>query len=147
MGPGDKTMPRPTTIHAALEKKRRQPEAVLQHVGEGEDIIVGMRNCEPATVLDAMEAHAVRLFGVRAHQMLPCRERRYMHGVYPGLRHVSWFLSPAGRLSARGPATWCPTTSARCESSIRKRTRRLIAIAHPRFRDELEQKAEKVNYL
>jgi hypothetical protein len=25
------------------------------------------------------------------------RERRYMHGVFPGLRHVSWFLSPANR--------------------------------------------------
>ena len=29
--------------------------------------------------------------------MIPFRERRYMHGAFRGLRHVSWFLSPANR--------------------------------------------------
>jgi acyl-CoA hydrolase len=29
--------------------------------------------------------------------MLPLRLRRYIDGAYPGLRHVSWFLSPASR--------------------------------------------------
>src|SRR5215204_5897016 len=29
--------------------------------------------------------------------MFPYRERHYIHGVFPGLRHVSWFLSPANR--------------------------------------------------
>jgi acyl-CoA hydrolase len=87
----------PPTIRAALTEKRRRPEAVLEHIGEGDDIIVGMFNCEPLTVIDALEADAERLSGVRIHQMFPYRERRYMHGDFPGLRHVSWFLSPANR--------------------------------------------------
>jgi acyl-CoA hydrolase len=32
-------------------------------------------------------------------------------------------------------------------SSIRERTRRLIGIAHPKFRDELAHKARAMNYL
>ena len=32
-------------------------------------------------------------------------------------------------------------------SSIRERTRKLIGVAHPKFRDELERKARGVNYL
>jgi acyl-CoA hydrolase len=88
---------RPPTIRAALTEKRCQPEAMLEHIGEGDDVIVGMYNSEPLTVLDALEAGAERLSDVRIHQMFPYRERRYMHGVFPGLRHVSWFLSPANR--------------------------------------------------
>jgi hypothetical protein len=87
----------PPTIRAALTEKRCQPEAVLEHIDEGDDVIVGMFNSEPLTVLDALEAMAERLSDVWIHQMFPCRERRYMHGVFPGLRHVSWFLSPANR--------------------------------------------------
>ena len=32
-------------------------------------------------------------------------------------------------------------------NSIRERTRKLIAVAHPRFRDELERKAREIGYL
>jgi acyl-CoA hydrolase len=70
---------------------------VLEHIDEGDDVIVGMFNSEPLTVLDVLEANPERLSDVRIHQMFPYRERRYMHGVFPGLRHVSWFLSPANR--------------------------------------------------
>ena len=90
-------MTHPPTIHAALAEKQCQPEAVLEHIDEGDDLIAGMFNSEPLTVLDALESNAEQLSGVRIHQMLPHRERRYMHGVFPGLRHVSWFLSPANR--------------------------------------------------
>ena len=69
----------------------------MGHIDEGDDLVVGMFNSEPLTVLDALEADADRLSGVRIHQMFPYRERRYMHGAFPGLRHVSWFLSPANR--------------------------------------------------
>src|SRR5215203_2584153 len=88
---------RPPAIRAALTEKRCQPEAVMKHIGDGGDLVVGMFNSEPLTVLDALEADAERLSGVRVHQMFPYRERRYMHGVFSGLRHVSWFLSPANR--------------------------------------------------
>jgi acyl-CoA hydrolase len=89
------------TIRATLTDRLRRPEAVLDHIGEGDDLIVGMFNSEPLTVLDAIEANAERLPGVRIHQMFPFRERRYMHGAFPDLRHVSWFLSPANREAFR----------------------------------------------
>src|SRR5918912_4029860 len=97
MSAEDVTVTKPPTIGAALTNKRRLPEAVVEHITEGDDLIAGMANSEPATVLDAIEAHAERVSGVRIHQMLPFRERRYMHGHFPGLSHVSWFLSPADR--------------------------------------------------
>src|SRR5919206_1867254 len=97
MSAEDVSVTKPPAIGAALAKKRRLPEAVVEHITEGDDLITGMANSEPATVLDAIETHAERLSGVRIHQMLPFRERRYMHGHFPGLRHVSWFLSPADR--------------------------------------------------
>jgi hypothetical protein len=86
MSAEDVTVAKPPTIGAALAKKRRSPEAVVEHITEGDDLIIGMVNSEPATVLDAIEAHAERLSRVRIHQMLPFRERRYMHGHLPGLR-------------------------------------------------------------
>src|SRR4028118_506289 len=97
MAIGNQAKTHPPTIRTALAEKQCQPEAVLEHIGEGDDVIVGMFNSEPLTVIDALEANAERLSGVRIHQMFPYRERRYMHGDFPGLRHVSWFLSPANR--------------------------------------------------
>ena len=83
-----------TGLAAAIARRRCAPEAVLERIEEGADLIVGLANGEPVTVLDAIEAHGDRLRGVRIHQMLPLRERSYMKGAVPGLRHVSWFLSP-----------------------------------------------------
>src|ERR687890_750289 len=97
MAIGNQGTTRPPAIRAALSEKRCQPEAVLEHIGEGDDLVVGMFNSEPLTVLDALEAESGRLSGVRIHQMFPYRERRYRHGAFSGLRHVSWFLSPANR--------------------------------------------------
>ena len=97
MAVGDQAKSHPPTVRAALAEKQCQPEAVLEHIDEGDDVIVGMFNSEPLTVLDVLEANPERLSDVRIHQMFPYRERRYMHGVFPGLRHVSWFLSPANR--------------------------------------------------
>src|SRR5919199_2565621 len=97
MAISNKATTRPRAIRAALTEKRCQPEAVLEHIAEGDDLVVGMFNSEPLTVLDALEADAERLSGVRIHQMFPYRERPYMHGAFSGLRQVSWFLSPANR--------------------------------------------------
>jgi Ni,Fe-hydrogenase maturation factor len=81
--------PKPPTIVAALQRSRRPSEAVLDHVGDGDDLIVGLAKGEPATVMDALEAGAGKLRDVRVHQMFPLRERRYMGGELTGLRHVS----------------------------------------------------------
>jgi acyl-CoA hydrolase len=97
MANGNRVKTHPPTIRAALAEKQYEPEAVLEHINAGDDVIVGMFNSEPLTVLDALEANAERLSDVRIHQMFPYRERPYMHGIFPGLRHVSWFLSAVNR--------------------------------------------------
>lgn len=89
----------PRGISAQIEAKRRKPQDVLGHIRDGGNVIVGMGNGEPRTVVDAIEAGAPALEGVRLHQMLPMRPRPYIEGEVDGLRHVSWFLSPQSRAS------------------------------------------------
>jgi acyl-CoA hydrolase len=74
------------------------PEAVLEHIPPGADVILPMANGEPVTLLDTLEAHNERLEGVRLHQMHALHERPYIHGAFGDrMRHVSYFLSPATR--------------------------------------------------
>src|SRR5918911_270084 len=130
MAAGDFIATKPPTIGKTLAKKRHPPEAVVEHISEGDDLIVGMANSEPATVLDAIEAHAERLSSVRIHQMLPFRERRYMHGHFPGLRHVSWFLSPANRDAFHnGACELVPNNFSEVPSLMRRSTRCSLVLA------------------
>jgi acyl-CoA hydrolase len=87
----------PQPIKAALADRFGEPDAVLEWVEPGMDVIVGAANGEPVKTLDAIEAAAGRLSDVRLHQMIPLRARRYIDGAFPGLRHVSWFLGPHNR--------------------------------------------------
>ena len=80
-----------------LSERRREPEAVLEHIADGAHVVVGVANGEPMRLLDTIEAHADRFHDVRLHQMFPVRKRRYIDGAFPGLRHVSWFLAPPNR--------------------------------------------------
>jgi acyl-CoA hydrolase len=127
---GNQTKTHPPTIRAALAEKQCQPEAVLEHIGEGDDVIVGMFNSEPLTILDALEANAERLSGVRIHQMFPHRARRYMHGVFPGLRHVSWYLSPANREAFhKDTCDLVPNNFSEVPSLMRRTTRCSLVLA------------------
>lgn len=80
-----------------LTALRRSPDAVLDHVGPGANVVVGAANGEPVALVDALEAAGERLQDVRLHQMLAMRRRRYIDGEIPGMRHVSYFLSPPNR--------------------------------------------------
>lgn len=86
-----------TPVADLIAAARRPADAVLEHVRPGSQVVVQSFNGEPATVLDALEAAGDRLDGVRLHQMLAPRPRPSIEGKVPGLRHVSWFLSPATR--------------------------------------------------
>ncbi len=87
----------PPSIADELNRRRRPPEAVVEALVPGANIVVGAANGEPVGIVDAIEAAAGQLEDVRLHQMLALRHRPYIDGAYPGLRHVSWFLSPATR--------------------------------------------------
>jgi acyl-CoA hydrolase len=74
------------------------PDAVLDHVGPGTDLIVPLAAGEPVSLLDAIEAAATTLHGVRVHQMHALTDRGYLDGRHGDrLRHVSYFLSPVTR--------------------------------------------------
>ena len=55
---------RSTTVTA--RRSPGAPEDVLEHIADGDDLIVPLANGEPVSVLDAIEAHADRWHG-RAH--------------------------------------------------------------------------------
>jgi acyl-CoA hydrolase len=77
-----------------LERKRCAPEAVLEHIAEGADVIIPIANGEPTLLMDAIEAAAPKLHDVRINQMHPLHDRPYLHGAFPEhVRHVSYFLS------------------------------------------------------
>jgi acyl-CoA hydrolase len=74
------------------------PDAVLGHLEDDADVIVPLANGEPVSVIDAIEAGAIRFQGVRIHQMHALHDRPYLHGTMrEHLLHVSYFLSPVTR--------------------------------------------------
>jgi len=74
------------------------PEDVLDLIDDGADLIVPLANGEPVSVLDAVEANATRLRGVRVHQMHALHDRPYLHGAFGArLHHLSYFLSDVTR--------------------------------------------------
>src|SRR5215217_3750918 len=118
-GAGRETLPTRCSTGTSTRTHRR-----------GADIIVGMFNSESLTVLDALEANAERLSGLRIHQMFPSRERDYMHGAFPGLRHVSWFLSPANREAFRkDTCVLIPNDFSAVPALMRRATRRSLVLA------------------
>lgn len=113
-----------------LERLRCPPEAVLSHVQSKDDLIVGLGNGEPVTVLDALEAGAAGLRDVRIHQMLSLRERASIRGEIEGLRHVSWFLSPATRQAFHdGHVDLVPNNFSDVPRLMQRATRRSLALA------------------
>lgn len=82
----------------ATQLSSGRPEDVLSHIHDDADLIVPLANGEPVSVLDAIEANAERVQGVRVHQMHALHDRPYLHGtVRDHLLHVSYFLSPVTR--------------------------------------------------
>ena len=73
------------------------PAAVVEHARTHRDVVVPLANGEPDTLMAALDAAGPSLEGVRVHQMHTLRDRPYLHGAYPGLRHISYFLSAVTR--------------------------------------------------
>jgi acyl-CoA hydrolase len=119
-----------TAIAQAVQAKRRPPADALDHIAAGADVIVGLGNGEPKTVIDAIEAGAERLEDVRLHQMLPLRDRPYIEGEIPSLRHVSWFLSPHDKAAFnRGDCDLVPNNFSEVPALMRRTTREPIVLA------------------
>jgi acyl-CoA hydrolase len=108
-----------------------QPEEVLDHVTTGSDIIMPLANGEPVSLLDAIEANAERLDGVRVHQMHAVHDRPYLHGAFGDrLRHVSYFLSHVTRPCFRaGTLDLVPNNFSEMRNILREQTHDPLVIA------------------
>ncbi len=81
-------------------------------------------------MIDAIEDGAETLRDVRLHQMLPLRDRRYINGEIPNLRHVSWFLSPHDRDAFHaGHCDLVPNNFSEVPALMRATTKRTVALA------------------
>lgn len=119
-----------TAITKAIAAKQRPAEEVLGHIAVGGDVIVGLGNGEPRKVVDAIEAGAERLEQVRLHQMLPLRDRPYIEGKVPDLRHVSWFLSPHDKAAFhRGDCDLVPNNFSEVPALMRRTLREPLVVA------------------
>jgi len=115
------------TIH----KSPVSPEAVLDHIEPGADIIMPNANGEPVKLVDTLEAHAEELQGVRIHQMHALRDRRYINGEFGDhLRHVSYFLAPATRKAyLAGKCDLMPNHFSEVPDLLRRYTKCSLVIA------------------
>ncbi len=108
-----------------------EPDDVLAHVEPGADLIVPLACGEPPALLDALEAHAGQLDGVRVHQMHALAERDYIRGRFGDrLRHVSYFLSNATREAYwAGGCDLVPSNFSEMPALLRRATRCSLVIA------------------
>jgi acyl-CoA hydrolase len=108
-----------------------RPDDVLAHIGPGTNVIVPIANGEPVACLDAIEAGADRLEGVRVHQMHALHERGYFDGRYGDrLRHVSYFVSHITRPHfAAGGLDLVPTHFSEVPALLRRLPDPLIVMA------------------
>jgi acyl-CoA hydrolase len=107
------------------------PEAVLEHIGPGSNVIVPLANGEPRTLIDVLDNHADALEHVRVHQMHALHDHPYLHGVHGDrLRHVSYFLSPVTRPAfAEGGCDLVPVNFSEMPLMLRREAANPIVLA------------------
>ena len=105
--------------------------AVLEHIGRDADLILPLANGEPVGLMDAIEAGADALAGVRVHQMHCLHDRPYLHGQFGDrLRHVSYFLSHVTRpCFATGTIDLVPNNFSEMRAILSERTRDPLILA------------------
>ena len=82
-------------------------------------------------LVDALDAHALELTGVRVHQMHALHDHPYIHGAYGDhLRHVSYFLSSVTRPAfANGECDLVPADFSEMPLMLRRETKRPLVVA------------------
>ena len=108
-----------------------EPSDVLDHIGPRTELIVPLANGEPTCVLDAVEAVADRLEGVRVHQMHAIHDRPYLAGAYGDrMKHISYFLSHITRkYFANGTVGLVPAHFSEVFAIMRSRTTDPLVVA------------------
>jgi acyl-CoA hydrolase len=78
-------------------KKEKNMAEVLSLILDDSDIIIPLGNGEPDAVLSAIDEHPDLFSSLRIHQMLELRDRKYMHGAYPHIRYITYFMNSFAR--------------------------------------------------
>ncbi|MEO6988395.1 MAG: acetyl-CoA hydrolase/transferase C-terminal domain-containing protein [Aquihabitans sp.] len=114
------------------------PDAVLDLLPPGADVIVPLANGEPTAIIDAIEAGADGLEGVRIHQMHALYDRPYLHGAYGDrLRHVSYFLSHITRSAHwAGTVDLVPNHFSEVPMLLRRSTKCTLVVAASSLPDQ-----------
>lgn len=104
---------------------------LIDRIEPGASVIVPVANGEPVALLDALEARADQLDGVRVHQLLAVRDRPHHSGRFGDrLRHVSYFLSASLREHyERGEVDLVPNDFHAVPSIMRNLERPVLAVA------------------
>jgi acyl-CoA hydrolase len=113
--------------------KRAEPDAVVDLIPPGADVLVPLANGEPRVVVEAIDGAAAegRIDRVRIHQMHAGYDHPYLHGVYGDrLRHVSYFLSAVERAAyAEGGCHLVPSHFSDMPRLLRRTTRCSLLVA------------------
>lgn len=80
-----------------IAEKEKNINEILSILSKYENLIVSMGNGEPDSILSAIDENPSYFSSLRIHQLLEVKDRRYMHGDYPNIRYVSYFLGRFAR--------------------------------------------------
>lgn len=115
---------------ALARLKTSDAAAVVDLIRTHRDVIVPLANGEPDVVMAAIDAAGPNLDGVVVHQMHALRDRPYLHGTYPGLRHNAYFLSPVTRATfAEGGCDFTPAHFSEMPHILRRVTTAPMVVA------------------
>lgn len=81
-------------LYNAKEKTRTE---ILSILANYQDVIVSMGNGEPDYILTAIDENPSAFSSLKLHQILEMKNRQYIHGEYPHIRYVSFFMSGFAR--------------------------------------------------
>lgn len=107
------------------------PERLLEHVSPGAHLITPIFAGTPESLIDALEAGADRLTGVRVHSMGEYRERAYIRGEFGDrLRHVDYYLAAGTRAAfAAGTCDLVPNHFSEMPALLRELSGPTIVVA------------------
>lgn len=80
-----------------MENKKRLISDILDVIPDDSDIIIPLANGEPDVILSAIDCNLERFSSLRIHQMLELKDRRYMHGQFPHVKYISYFMGVYAR--------------------------------------------------
>lgn len=120
-----------------IQEKEKSIEEILSLIPDDSDVIIPLANGEPNYILSAIDDHPERFTSLRIHQMLELRDRKYMHGAYPHIQYISYFMSTYARKAfLNGTCELIPNHFHQMPSLLEKTTRNPVLICQASPIDE-----------